>query len=81
MQFLFLTQQPQLQGQIIIFLPVSLRSKVMFRRLQSNSELLYGLSHILLWALECSFDVSLYIDVNDMLENINHETIESTISS
>lgn len=47
MQFLFLTQQPQLQGQIIIFLPGSLRSKVMFRRLQSNSELIYYMaSHI-----------------------------------
>lgn len=47
MQFLYLTQQPQLQGQISIFLPVCLRSKVMFRRLQSNSELLYYMaSHI-----------------------------------
>lgn len=47
MQFLYLIQQPQLQGQISIFLPVPLRFKVIFRRLQSNSELLYYMaSHL-----------------------------------
>lgn len=82
MQFLFLTQQPQLHDQISIVLPVSLRSKVMFRRLQSNSELLcYMASHIYYCGLFNAPLTCCYILMWMMLVNINHEMMEPTISS